>query len=115
MNQGDLEGTVAEATGAKEAEAARVVAAVLDAIRDGLARGEKVAISGFGTFETSRREARQGRNPRTGEPVEVAASTTVRFRPGKGLKDALNGAAEPAQKREAAPSRRRPDLGARFT
>ena len=113
MNQRDLEDAVAETTGAKKAEVARVVAAVLDAIRDGLARGEKVAISGFGVFETSRRAARQGRNPRTGEAVEVAASTTVKFRPGKGLKDALNAGAEPAPKK-AASGRRRPDLGARF-
>jgi DNA-binding protein HU-beta len=91
MNQGDLADAVAEATGAKRAEAARGVEALLDAIRDGLKRGEKVAISGFGSFEAARREARQGRNPRTGEAVEVPASTTVRFKPGKGLKDALNG------------------------
>jgi DNA-binding protein HU-beta len=91
MNQGDLADAVAEATGAKRAEAARVVEAVLDAIRDGLERGEKVGISGFGSFEAARREARQGRNPRTGEAVEVAASTSVRFKPGKGLKEALNG------------------------
>ena len=91
MNQGDLADAVAAATGTGKAEAARVVEAVLDAIRDGLRRGEKVAISGFGSFEAARREARQGRNPRTGEAVEVAASTTVRFKPGKGLKEALNG------------------------
>jgi DNA-binding protein HU-beta len=91
VNQGDLADTVAEATGAKKAEAAKVVEAVLDAIKDGLKRGEKVAISGFGSFEPSRREARQGRNPRTGEAVEIAASTTIKFKPGKGLKDALNG------------------------
>ena len=91
MNQGDLADAVAEATGVKKAEAVRVVEAVLDAIRDGLKRGERVGISGFGGFEPSRREARQGRNPRTGEAVEIAASTAVRFRPGKGLKDALNG------------------------
>jgi DNA-binding protein HU-beta len=91
MNQGDLADAVAGATGAKKAEAARVVEAVLDAIRDGLKRGEKVAISGFGSFEAARREARRGRNPRTGETVEIAASTAVRFKPGKGLKDALNG------------------------
>ncbi len=90
MNQGDLENAVAEATGAKKAEVARVVATLLDTIRDGLKRGEKVAFSGFGTFETTQREARQGRNPRTGEAVEIAASTAVRFKPGKGLKDALN-------------------------
>ncbi len=95
MNQGDLADAVAEATGAKKAEAARVVGVVLDAIRDGLRRGEKVGISGFGVFETSRRQARQGRNPRTGEAVEIAASTAVRFKPGKGLKDALNGGGAP--------------------
>ena len=91
MNQGDLADAVAEATGAKRAEAARVVEAVLDAIQDGLRRGEKVTFSGVGAFETNRREARQGRNPRTGEAVEVAASTAIKFKPGKGLKDALNG------------------------
>jgi DNA-binding protein HU-beta len=91
MNQSDLADAVADATGTGKAEAARVVEAVLDAVRNGLRRGEKVAISGFGSFEPSRREARQGRNPRTGEAVEIAASTTVRFKPGKGLKDALNG------------------------
>jgi DNA-binding protein HU-beta len=91
MNQGDLADAVAEATRVKKAEAVRVVEAVLDAIRDGLKRGEKVGISGFGVFETARREARQGRNPRTGEAVEIAASTTIKFKPGKGLKDALNG------------------------
>ncbi len=90
MNQGDLESAVAEATGAKKAEVARVVAAVLDTIRDGLARGEKVAISGFGTFETARRGPRKGRNIQTGETIDVAPMTLVKFRPGKSLKDALN-------------------------
>ena len=93
MNQGELAAAVAEATGASKGDTAKAVGAVLDAIRDGLKRDGKVAISGFGTFETRRREAREGRNPRTGEPVRVAASTTVKFRPGKGLKDAVNGGA----------------------
>ena len=93
MNQGDLAAAVAEATGAKQGDAAKAVEAVLAAIRDGLKRDGKVAIAGFGSFETARREAREGRNPRTGEAVQVAASTTVKFKPGKGLKDALNGGA----------------------
>ena len=93
MNQGDLAAAVAEATGAKQGDAAKAVEAVLAAVRDGLERDGKVAIAGFGSFETVRREAREGRNPRTGEPVRVAASTTVKFRPGKGLKDAVNGGA----------------------
>ena len=63
------------------------------AVRDGLERDGKVAIAGFGSFETARREAREGRDPRTAEPVQVAASTTVKFRPGKGLEDAVNGGA----------------------
>ena len=93
MNQGELADAVAAATGAKKGEAAKAVEAVLDAIRDGLKRDGKVAITGFGSFEAAHREAREGRNPRTGEPVRVAASTTVKFKPGKGLKDALNGGA----------------------
>ncbi len=93
MNQGDLANAVAEATGGRKGDAAKAVEAVLAAIRDGLKRDGKVAITGFGSFETARREAREGRNPRTGEAVQVAASTTVKFKPGKGLKDALNGSA----------------------
>jgi len=93
MNQGDLAAAVAEVIGGKKGDAAKAVEAVVDAIRDGLKRDGKVAITGFGSFETVRREAREGRNPRTGKPVQVAASTTVKFKPGKGLKDALNGGA----------------------
>jgi DNA-binding protein HU-beta len=91
MNQGDLAAAVAEATGARKGDAAEAVEALLAAIRDGLRRDGKVAITGFGSFETARREAREGRNPRTGAKVQIAASTTVKFRPGKGLKDAVNG------------------------
>ena len=91
MNQNDLEDAVAKATGAKKTEAAKAVVAMLDVIKESLKRGEKVAISGFGSFETAHREAREGRNPRTGEPAQIAASTTVKFKPGKGLKDAVNG------------------------
>ncbi len=93
MNQGDLADAVAAATGAKKGEAAKAVEAVLDAIRDGLKRDGKVAITGFGSFETVRREAREGRNPRTGAKVRIAASTAVKFKPGKGLKDVLNNGA----------------------
>src|SRR5689334_7579664 len=83
MNQGDLADAVAAATGARQAEAAKAGEAVLAAVRDGLKRGERVAIAGIGSFEAARREAREGRNPRTGAKVRVAASTTVRFKPGK--------------------------------
>jgi DNA-binding protein HU-beta len=91
VNQQELVDAVAQAMGSSKGKAAKAVSATLDMIRDSLKRGEKVAISGFGVFEAVRREAREGHNPQTGEPVQIAASTTVKFRPGKGLKDAVNG------------------------
>jgi DNA-binding protein HU-beta len=81
MNQGDLAAAVAEAIGEKKGDAAKAVEAVLAAVREGLERDGEVAIAGFGSFETLRREAREGRNPRTGKPVQVAASTTVKLKP----------------------------------
>ena len=90
MNQQDLADAVAKAIGVNKADAAKAVAAVLGTIRDSLKRGEKIAISGFGSFETAHREARPGRNPKTGEVVEIPAGTVIKFKPGKGLKDAVN-------------------------
>src|SRR3712207_9399376 len=84
MNQGDLADAVAAATGAKRAEAARVVEAVLDAIRDGLRRGEKVGIGGFGGFEAARREARRGGEPRAGEAGAGAPRAEGRVEPRQG-------------------------------
>ena len=91
MNQGDLADAMARATGAGKAEAAKVVETLLDTIRDSLKRGEKVSIRGFGEFEAARRGPRKGRNISTGETIDVAPMTVVKFRPGKPLKDALNG------------------------
>jgi DNA-binding protein HU-beta len=88
MNQQDLADAVAKAIGVDKAEAAKAVAAVLDTIRDSLKRGEKIAI---GSFETVHREARPGRNPKTGEVVEIPAGIVIKFKPVKGLKDAVNG------------------------
>jgi DNA-binding protein HU-beta len=90
MNQQELADAVAQATGSSKSEAAKAVSATLDTIRDSLKRGEKVALSSFGVFEAVRREAREGRNPQTGAQMQFAASTVVKFRPGKGLKDAVN-------------------------
>jgi nucleoid DNA-binding protein len=59
--------------------------------RTALKQGERVNISGFGTFTVSAREARTGRNPKTGEPVEISASRSAKFKPGKQLKESLNG------------------------
>ena len=86
----DLIAAIAKRTGEKKATVEHVFNAALTEIEKALLIGDAVAINGFGTFETKRREARTGRNPRTGEPVEIAASTTVAFKPAKALKDSLN-------------------------
>lgn len=65
------------------------VNAVFDSITDVLSKGEEVAITGFGTFKTSKRAARQGVNPKTGEKIQIAATTVPKFKAGKGLKEAV--------------------------
>jgi DNA-binding protein HU-beta len=91
MNKSELRDTVAEAAGISGAEADKALNAVIDAITAALASGDRVALPGFGTFETRKRAARQGRNPRTGESLEIAASITPAFKAGAQLKKAVNG------------------------
>jgi DNA-binding protein HU-beta len=90
MNKNDLIDAVAERTGLAKSDAARAVEAVFGSITDALRRGDAVALAGFGGFVAKERAARTGRNPRTGEPVAIAASRAPAFKAGKGLKDALN-------------------------
>jgi DNA-binding protein HU-beta len=90
MNKGDLVDAVADATGDSKAAASAAVDAVLDSITGALKKGDKVQISGFGTFEVRARAARQGRNPQTGEAIQIAASKAPAFKAGKALKDAVN-------------------------
>ena len=80
---------VAEHTELSRAKASEVVDAVFGAIESALKKKEEVRLVGFGTFATANRKAGTGRNPRTGETMKIAASTTVRFKAGKGLKDAV--------------------------
>ena len=91
MNKSDLAAAIAEATGITRSEAASAVDATFEVIADALKDGVDVRLTEFGSFGITDRAAREGRNPRTGEPVEIAASRQVRFKPGKGLKDAVNG------------------------
>jgi len=91
MTLDDLNQAVAEATGGTKAGAAKSVQAVLTSIQDALAKKEKVSIAGFGVFETVHRPARDGRNPQTGAPVKIAASTAAKFSSSSALKEALNG------------------------
>ncbi|MDD9984380.1 MAG: HU family DNA-binding protein [Gammaproteobacteria bacterium] len=90
MNKAELVSHVAAETSTTRAAAERMVGAVFSAIADALARDEPVAIAGFGRFALRSRAAREGRNPRTGEPVAVAASKVPAFKPGKTLRDAVN-------------------------
>jgi len=73
-----------------KADAERAINIVLDDVIDALRKGERVNISGFGTFAVSTRQARTGRNPKTGETIQISASRSAKFKPGKQLKDSLN-------------------------
>ena len=73
-----------------KAQAEKALETVLEGIKDALANGESVAFTGFGTFKVSTRTARKGRNPRTGEELDIPESKVVKFTPGKALKDAIN-------------------------
>lgn len=73
------------------ADALKAIDATLDTITDTLKSGDDVRLLGFGTFATAQRAATEGRNPQTGKTIQIAASTQAKFRPGKALKDALNG------------------------
>jgi DNA-binding protein HU-beta len=86
----ELVDRIAFETGLPKAHAARAIEVMIDTMAQWLGSGERVAIPGLGSFYTSDRPARQVRNPRTGELVSVSASRTVRFRPGKELKSAVN-------------------------
>ena len=86
----DLIAAVADKADLSRAKASEVVDAVFGAIEAALKKQDEVRLVGFGTFATARREASTGRNPRTGEEMAIAASTTVRFKAGKGLKEAVN-------------------------
>lgn len=88
-NKADLVQSVAAKVGDSKKNVSPVVDAVFDAIREYLAQDEKVQIIGFGNFEVRERKARKGRNPQTGDEIEIAASKVPAFKPGKGLKDAV--------------------------
>lgn len=90
MNKNELIDGVANAAGLSKTDAGKAVDSVIDAISGALAAGEEVRMTGFGTFSTASRAASTGRNPRTGEAIQIAASTRPKFKAGKSLKDAVN-------------------------
>ena len=89
MNKNDLINAVAE-TGITKADATNAVDAVLGAVVSSLKAGEDVRLVDFGTFSVKHRPASEGRNPRTGDPLQIAASNVVKFKAGKGLKESVN-------------------------
>jgi DNA-binding protein HU-beta len=90
MNKAELIEAVSAQAGLQKADATRAVDAVFETITSALKSGDSVALLGFGTFVVKGRAARAGRNPRTGETIEIAASNVPGFKAGKGLKDAVN-------------------------
>ena len=90
MNKTELIAAVAEKAEISKKDAEKAVKAFTDAVAEELAKGGKVQLVGFGNFEFSERPAREGRNPRTGETMTIAASKTPKFKPGKALKDEIN-------------------------
>jgi DNA-binding protein HU-beta len=89
MTKSDLVEKVASDCGLSKADAAKALDSVLTNITKALKKKQKVTIVGFGTFSVSKRKARTGRNPRTGEPIKIPAAKVPKFTPGKGLKDAV--------------------------
>jgi DNA-binding protein HU-beta len=90
MNKQDLIGSVAETAGVTKTDAGKIIEAVFDTITATLKKGDEVRLVGFGTFAVTKRKASTGRNPRTGEPMKIKASSQPKFKAGKSLKDAVN-------------------------
>ncbi|MGB0733476.1 MAG: HU family DNA-binding protein [Pontibacterium sp.] len=90
MNKSELIDAIAASADIPKAAAGRALDATLEAVTESLTKGEPVALVGFGTFAVKERAARTGRNPQTGDPIEIAAATLPTFKPGKALKDAVN-------------------------
>ncbi len=90
MNKNDLIAQVASSTGLSKADAGRAVDAMLDSIAGALAGGGEVRLIGFGSFSVGHRKATTGKNPRTGETIQIPASNRPKFKAGKALKEAVN-------------------------
>lgn len=89
MNKADLIEHIANNADLNKAQAGRALEAMIDAVRRTLKKGDSVSLVGFGTFAVTKRAARTGRNPRTGAAIKIKAAKIPKFRPGKGLKDAI--------------------------
>ncbi|HHW17399.1 MAG TPA: HU family DNA-binding protein [Firmicutes bacterium] len=93
MNKTELIAKVAQAAGMTKKDTEKVINSFIDVVQDALAQGDTVAILGFGTFLARERPAREGRNPRTGEPIQIPAGKVPVFRPGRVLRESVSGEA----------------------
>ena len=91
MRKADIVAAVAQKTKKTQTEVDAIISAVLDTVMDAVAAGDKVTFTGFGSFEKRTRAARQGRNPQTGKPIDIPASSAPAFTAGKAFKDACGG------------------------
>lgn len=89
MNKNELVSSVVEKTELTKKAAEKAVSAILSSIEEAMAKGDKIQLVGFGTFESKPRKAREGRNPQTGEAIQIPAIRVPVFKPGKSLKDAV--------------------------
>ena len=90
MNKADLIGSIADKSELSKADASRALDAFVSSVSAALADGDRVSLVGFGSFSVDKRDARTGRNPRTGEEIQIAAKNVVKFKPGAGLSNAVN-------------------------
>ncbi len=91
MNKADLINEISNSTGLTKTKASETIDAIINAIGTSLSKGEKVTLVGFGTWETSSRQPRKGRNPKTGQEINIPAKTVARFRAGPTLSNKVNG------------------------
>jgi DNA-binding protein HU-beta len=105
MNQSELIEKVAREAELNQVAAGQALKAVVKAIRDSLAAGEAIRVSGLGTFNVAARPAREGRNPQSGETIKIAARKAVRFSAGKAVKDALSPPSKTLRKKSATPKK----------
>jgi len=90
MNKGKLIEAMAQDANISKAQAGDALESFINHVSQTLKKGDKIALTGFGTFSSSERAARTGRNPKTGEAIEISAKTVAKFKAGKGLTDSLN-------------------------
>ena len=90
MNKSELVASMAESAGISNAAAGRALDAMIEEVSGALSKGQKVSLIGFGTFSVTKRAARNGRNPQTGETIKIAARKVARFKAGSRLADAVN-------------------------